>query len=105
MKRTLLLAAALGSAGMFVLHAQQVSNDANPLYRPTSIRLSTITVPPITGVPFSATALIENQQMMPDRFGGNLAEHQSDRPGFPGAHTWGNALTGAGILAGYAAPR
>jgi hypothetical protein len=66
MKRILLLTAALVSTGMFALHAQQISNDANPLYRPTSIRLGTITVPPITGAPFSATALIENQQTMPD---------------------------------------
>jgi hypothetical protein len=66
MKRSLLLVAAVFLAGASALHAQQVSNDANPLYRPTIIRLGTITVPPITGVPFSATALIENQQMMPD---------------------------------------
>jgi hypothetical protein len=46
--------------------AQQISNDANPLIHPVAIRISTISVPPITGVPFSATALIENKQSMPD---------------------------------------
>lgn len=66
MKRALRLTAALLAAGVAALPAQQVANDANPLYRPTSIRLSTISVPPIAGVPFSATALIENQQTMPD---------------------------------------
>jgi hypothetical protein len=46
--------------------AQQATNDANPLYRPLSIRMSTIFVPPIPGEPFSATALVENKQTMPD---------------------------------------
>lgn len=66
MERTLLLTATLLASGLFALHAQQASNDANPLYRPTSIRLSTISVPPLAGIPFSATALIENRQTMPD---------------------------------------
>jgi hypothetical protein len=66
MKRTLLLTAALLTAAIVALPGQQATNDANPLYRPTSIRMSTISVPPITGAPFSATALIKNQQILPD---------------------------------------
>jgi hypothetical protein len=60
------LTAALVSAGAATLPAQQISNDANPLYRPTSIVMHTIVVPPIAGVPFSATAIIKNEQLMPD---------------------------------------
>jgi hypothetical protein len=48
------------------LQAQQASNDANPLYRNPSIHIGGISVPPITGAPFSATALIEHEQTMPD---------------------------------------
>jgi hypothetical protein len=66
MQRSLLLTAALLAACAAALPAQQVSNDANPLFHPLSIRMSTISVPPIPGVPFSATALIENKQTMPD---------------------------------------
>jgi hypothetical protein len=66
MQRNLLLTAALLVSGMIFLSAQQTSNDANPLVRPLSIRMSTLVVPPIPGVPFSATALIENKQSMPD---------------------------------------
>jgi hypothetical protein len=66
MKRTLLLALALLMAGRVAVAAQQISNDANPLYHPLSIRMSTLVVPPIPGLPFSATALIENKQFMPD---------------------------------------
>jgi hypothetical protein len=66
MQRNLLLTAALLAAGVVTLLAQQVSNDANPLYHNVSIRTGTIIVPPIAGAPFSATALIENQQFMPD---------------------------------------
>ncbi len=66
MKRTLLLSAALLTPIALMVPAQQISNDANPLYRPTTIRMSTISVPPIPGLPFSATAMIENKQAMPD---------------------------------------
>jgi hypothetical protein len=66
MKRTLLLTATLLVTGAGALPAQQATNDANPLYRYTSIRTGTIVVPAIEGAPFSATALIENKQSMPD---------------------------------------
>jgi hypothetical protein len=66
MQRSLLLTAALLVAGANALTAQQVSNDANPLFHPLSIRMSTLSVPPIPGAPFSATALIQNRQTMPD---------------------------------------
>src|ERR1039458_8454065 len=66
MQRSLLLAAMLLAAGATVVHAQQATNDANPLFRPLAIRMSTISVPPIAGAPFSATALIDNQQVMSD---------------------------------------
>jgi len=52
----------------------QATNDANPLYRPTVIQLHTISVPPIPGLPFSATALIENRQAMLD---GTVAESRN----------------------------
>jgi hypothetical protein len=70
MQRSLLLTAALVVAGLAAVHAQQTTNDANPLYRYTSIRMGTIIVPPITGAPFSATAIIKNQQILAD---GSLA--------------------------------
>jgi hypothetical protein len=66
MQRSLLLTAALLAAGAAALPAQQIANDANPLFHPLSIRMSTISVPPIPGVPFFAVALIENKQTMPD---------------------------------------
>lgn len=66
MQRTLLLTACMIAASLVALSAQQVTNDANPLYWYTSVRMGTISVPPIAGVPFSATALIENKQLMPD---------------------------------------
>jgi hypothetical protein len=66
MQRSLLLAAMLLPADATVLHAQQATNDANPLFRPLAIRMGTISVPPIAGAPFSATALIENRQVMSD---------------------------------------
>ncbi|MDR3792117.1 MAG: hypothetical protein P4L03_01935 [Terracidiphilus sp.] len=61
---------AYGSGAM----AQQVANDANPLYRPTVIQLHTIVVPSINGLPFSATAVIENKQTMLD---GTVAESRN----------------------------
>lgn len=66
MKCTILFATVLFAAAALYVPAQQATNDANPLIRPTAIRISTISIPPITGVPFSATALIENKQTMPD---------------------------------------
>lgn len=66
MQRNLLLTVVLLVSGMVSLPAQQTSNDANPLVHPLSIRMSTLVVPPIPGAPFSATALIENKQSMPD---------------------------------------
>ena len=66
MQRTLLLTGTLLGVLMAALPAQETTNDANPLYRSTSIRMGTIVVPPIAGAPFSATALIKNQQLMPD---------------------------------------
>jgi hypothetical protein len=66
MKRTLLLGAVVFASAALTVPAQQATNDANPLIRPTIIRTGTISVPPITGMPFSATALIENKQTMPD---------------------------------------
>jgi len=66
MKRTLLFAAVLIAWAAPLAPAQQATNDANPLYRPVTIRLHTVSVPPIAGVPFSATAIIENKQLMPD---------------------------------------
>jgi hypothetical protein len=66
MQRSLLLAVLLLATGTAALPAQQTSNDANPLYRPFSITMHTISVPPIAGVPFSATAVIKNEQLMPD---------------------------------------
>jgi hypothetical protein len=65
MKRSLLLTAAF-LAAMPQAPAQQATNDANPLIRYTSIRTGTISVPPIAGMPFSATALVENKQTLPD---------------------------------------
>jgi hypothetical protein len=61
-----LLLAVWLAAGFAALSAQQTINDANPLYRSTSIRMGTIVVPPIAGAPFSATAVIKNQQTLPD---------------------------------------
>jgi hypothetical protein len=67
MQRTLLLTMMVLAAAVVPSFAQQqISNDANPLYRAPSIRTSTINVPPIPGAPFSATARIESQQTMPD---------------------------------------
>jgi hypothetical protein len=67
MQRTLLLTMMVLAAAVVPSFAQQqISNDANPLYRAPSIRTSTISVPPIPGAPFSATARIESQQTMPD---------------------------------------
>jgi len=66
MQRSLLWTVCMLLAGVSALPAQQSTNDANPLYHPLSIRMSTIVVPSIPGVPFSATALIENKQTMPD---------------------------------------
>jgi hypothetical protein len=66
MQRSLLLPAIGLAAAVITSSAQQISNDANPLYRNPSIRMSTISVPSIPDAPFSATAVIENQQTMPD---------------------------------------
>lgn len=66
MKRTLLFLAGAVAACLPAVPAQQPANDANPLYRPISTRIGTIFVPPIPGAPFSATAVIENKQTMPD---------------------------------------
>jgi len=66
MKRNLLLTATLLAAGMVAVPAQQISNDANPLYRNFSIHLGGISVPSITGAPFSATAVVELRQTLPD---------------------------------------
>ena len=66
MKRFLLVIVVLLTMGRATVPAQQTSNDANPLYRNYSIHLGGITVPPIAGAPFSATALIEFRQTMPD---------------------------------------
>jgi len=70
MKCVLLSAVLLGSAAF----AAQVSNDANPLYRPVTIRTGTISVPAIPGVPFSAKAIIVRQIPMPD---GTVAESRN----------------------------
>ena len=66
MQRSLLLAFILLTIGGTAATTQQATNDANPLYRAPSIHIGSISVPPIAGAPFSATALIENQQPMPD---------------------------------------
>lgn len=66
MKRMPLLAAALFASAALQCPGQPGTNDANPLYRPVTIQLHTISVPPIAGVPFSATAIIENKQVMPN---------------------------------------
>lgn len=68
MKRILLLAAGMTAlvSGSLATTAQQVSNDANPLYHPVTIRMGTLSVPPIEGAPFTATALIENRRTLPD---------------------------------------
>jgi hypothetical protein len=66
MQRSLLLTGILLTATAASSPAQQISNDANPLYRPASVRTGTILVPPISGAPFSATAVIQNQQHLPD---------------------------------------
>ncbi len=66
MQRSLLLTAIWVATAAVTIPAQQISNDANPLYRSTSIRMSTIVVPPIPDIPFTATAVIEDQQTMPD---------------------------------------
>jgi hypothetical protein len=66
MQRNLLLIPVLLVSGTLALPAQEISNDANPLYRTPSIRMGGITVPPITNAPFTATAVIKNQQHMPD---------------------------------------
>ena len=95
MKRTLLLSAALLTPIALMVPAQQISNDANPLYRPTTIRMSTISVPPIPGLPFSATATIENKQVMPAGLRCGLAQHQSGRPRFPWADAWRDAQAGS----------
>jgi hypothetical protein len=59
---------------MVEVAAQQVSNDANPLYRPLTITSSTISVPPIPGRPFSAKAIIVKRVSMPD---GTVAESRN----------------------------
>jgi len=66
MKRTLLWLPALLALCAANLFAQQATNDANPLYPAPSIHIGTIVVPPVADEPFSATALIENRQIMPD---------------------------------------
>lgn len=71
MRRTLLFLGCLLAAFALALPAQEVANDASPLYNPPTIQLHTLAVPPITGVPFSATAVIENKRTMPD---GTVAE-------------------------------
>ena len=58
-----MLAAILSTA---TVSAQQSVNDANPLYRATSIRTGTIILPPIPDEPFSATALIQDRQVLSD---------------------------------------
>jgi hypothetical protein len=66
MKRTLLLAAVSFLFAAPPVLAQQPANDANPVYRRVTFQMHTIVVPPIAGIPFSATAVIENKQTLPD---------------------------------------
>ncbi len=66
MQHNLLWTAMLLAASIGISSAQVISNDANPLYHNPSIHLGGIVVPPISGEPFFATALIENQQILPD---------------------------------------
>lgn len=66
MKRTLLPAAAILIYAAMTLPAQEAANDANPLLRAMTLSMHTISVPPIPGAPFSATAVIKNQQKLPD---------------------------------------
>jgi hypothetical protein len=73
MKRILHVIAGTLLAGLCSAAAQQATTDANPLSSSLSVSISTHTlvVPPIAGVPFSATAVIENKRFQED---GTVAE-------------------------------
>jgi hypothetical protein len=66
MQRILLVVAAFWAIGIPALPAQQVTNDANPLVHPVTIRMGGIIVPAIADEPFSATAVIDDQQTLAD---------------------------------------
>ena len=70
--RAVILVALIGL--MVKVAAQQVSYDANPLFRPSTITPSTISVPPIPRLPFSAKAIIVKRVLMPD---GTVAESRN----------------------------
>lgn len=66
MMRALPAIAALLSAGVMAVAAQQATHEPKSPVRPPALLLIPVTVPPIAGAPLSATALVEYQQVMPD---------------------------------------
>jgi hypothetical protein len=66
MTRRILLFAALLAASAVVLNAQETPNDSAPLYGGTYTHIDGVFITPVTGSPFSATAVIESARPMPD---------------------------------------
>jgi len=61
-----LLTAALLTAGLPALQAQQAGSNQPPLYRGASTHVDGVFITPIAGAPFTATVTIENALPMPD---------------------------------------
>jgi hypothetical protein len=76
MQRKLLLPAILLAAGMTILPAQSSDRDNPPLYRGPDTHIPGVFVTPVAGAPFSATALIQSEQTMPD--GTVIVKHTID---------------------------
>lgn len=70
MQRSFLLSAAFlaafAAAGVVRLPAQQPGPDTPPAYRGPSTHVDGVFIPPVEGVPFQATVVIESQQTLPD---------------------------------------
>jgi len=66
MQRKLFLFAAFFAAGFIGAKAQQPTRDTPPPYRGTNTRVAGVFVTPVAGVPFSATVVIESDQLLPD---------------------------------------
>src|ERR1035441_9403383 len=66
MKCNLLLSAALLTVCVGVLGAQQPANEAPPLALNTFISTHMISVPPVTGAPFTATVKVKSERTLAD---------------------------------------
>jgi len=62
-----LLIAAFFTAIYIPLQAQQADSDQPPIYHGTSIHVDGVFITPVAGAPFSATAVIDDAQYLPDR--------------------------------------